>query len=308
MMAILMITLLLLFSLFQPVPAPTDTRSGTGLTSFPTDFDPAVTKIMLTTNSITDIPPSELTNLPVLNYIGIAENSLTVFPDLTPIAGTLEKLYAYENLMTTVDGTLLEALNVLTHLSLQNNLLTTFPTITSGSCLTLEYLNIANNPIVSPIYLDQFVVLNDLWLKYTEVSEIPDVGASSQTLVKLRLESTNVVEVPVKKITALANVEWLYFTSTSVTNVPSPCNVVVADLDVRVTSTSVDLCSCRHVWMKLVEELGGKVVFDDMDCYGETWSTTNTQHLIDNCRQLSTGNTQTLLLHSSNTGAIVKWI
>ena len=119
--------LLALFSLVNSVEAFIFTLSNTGLHSFPGNLIPAdVTKLMVNVNSLSEISPSDLEHLNSLEYLGIGDNLFQEFPNLTAVAATLNKVYAYGNNINYVDPLILESLYKLTHLSLQYNDLVTF--------------------------------------------------------------------------------------------------------------------------------------------------------------------------------------
>ena len=265
------------------VYAVTDTRSNTGLTDFPTDVNADVTKLMLTTNAITHVPPGAIQNLPVLNYLGIAANLFTAFPNLTAVADSLENLYAYDNEIAVVDGTLLEALHKLKKLSLQSNNLVSFPTLTSGACHSLTYLNLAENPLATTPSFMHYTALSDLWLHTTDITDFPAIGDAILLISTVRLEKTLITEVPSEFLSGMTSLVALKLTSSSVSSIPSPCGVDMSSLTVLAKSTDIPVCECRHVWLKVAVGEGADIQVDDADCSGYMWSTSTVQQLLDAC-------------------------
>ena len=263
------------------VRAVIDDRSLLGLTDFPTDIPVDVTILKVDQNYIDYVPPEALQGLPVLFVIDLSDNGLTVFPDLTAVANSLEILEIYLNNIAIIDGALLEALYKLTRLDLSDNDLAVFPTLTSGPCYSLTYLNLSQNPLVSTPSFVQYTILSWLLLSNTDLKQAPAVG-EGVTLTMLELDNTAITEISVEFMSKLS-VETLIIMDSPVALLPSPC---VADLsDVILLATPpLPVCECRHVWLKAAVEMGAAIdVGSDPLCSGNLWSTSSMAELLDAC-------------------------
>ena len=65
-------------------------KNNAGLTTFPTDIPFTHTYIFLLKNKITTIPDDAFTNFTLLRQIQISGNGLLHFPNLQPVASTLQ--------------------------------------------------------------------------------------------------------------------------------------------------------------------------------------------------------------------------
>ena len=122
--------------------------NGQNLSDIPSDIPTEVTTVRLSNNRIRNISSDAFENLSHVKAIFINHNSLESFPNLTTVAGTLDKLELTHNLITFVEGNLLNSLEKLTILELSHNPIQTLPVISSK--LSLMRLRVENMELSEP--------------------------------------------------------------------------------------------------------------------------------------------------------------
>jgi hypothetical protein len=273
-----MLLSMLLF-MIGAVQAITDARNGQGLTEFPTNVSADVTVLNLATNSLSHVPPEALQVLPVLSKLDLGSNSLSVFPNLTAVAGSLTQLVLHYNKIGFVDARLVEVLYRLITLTLAHNKLVTFPELASGACHSLRRVDLRANPLASPLSFRHFTALKELNLMGTSLTEMPELGAALLPILKeLFLEGP--FTMPASTFSRLTALNRFYMPRSLVTALTNPCSYV-RELELR--STPLAVCACQHLWIKLVATMGPYVLVPDANCSGTMWSAMTLQHFQEAC-------------------------
>ena len=179
---------------------------------------------------ITEIAPERLDMLVKLRYLNMESNRMATFPNVPGPSRTLTTLY------------------------LTSNQFTVFPNLTIiGTSITELYLN-GNTGITS--FSEQDVSplssLTVLHLADTSLATLPDVSILPAFLESIYLDRTLITTVSQTHMIRIADLGLLVgLSGTGTASLPTTCGVSGMSLDLR--GSSMDLCSCKMLWMKLVE-------------------------------------------------------
>ncbi|WP_373496710.1 COR domain-containing protein [Aquiflexum sp.] len=155
--------------------------------------------------------PSEISNLPQLTQLNLANNNLTEIKGLDALT-QLTALSFEHNQITEIKG--LEAFIELTWLTFENNRITEIKGLDALSQLT--HLNLANNRITELKGLDALSQLTDLYLWNNHLTEIKGLD----TLTKLNQLSLVGNQLPeIKGLDALTKLNRLYLGNNQLTEV-----------------------------------------------------------------------------------------
>jgi len=271
------ICLMCMFDLYDGVNASVvytlDNSSCTDPT-FPTDIPANTTLISIRYCPITDIPARALDHLNALKILQLwYDRKLTTFPNLTAVASTLEVVYLRETDIVYINPTWLNALYKLRKLKLEDNpRLNHIPDVQGMSnlrILELKYDNFTSIP-----HLTYYINLETLTMKGNNNSiQVSQFHTSFLSSVK----SLDVADV-------LSNVI-----------LPTTCPKSVSDLNIDATGSGLDLCDCRHTWLKNAAEHSATVNLDDTTCNGSQWNELSTEELITVCDNSAISDDQGML-------------
>jgi len=76
---------------------------------------------------------------------------------------------------------------------------------------------------------------------------------------------------------------------------PTTCPKSVSDFNIDATGSDLDLCDCRHVWLKNAAERSATVNVEDTTCNGSQWKESSTEELITVCDNSAISDEQGML-------------
>lgn len=173
-------------------------HTDAGLTEVPVALiSPTETVIDLRNNQLSDIAVSPFPLFPNLMELTLIQNSLTAFPDLTSMSGTLEIVRLSQNQISHIDPALLDSLVVLKHLGLNYNRITAVPDVSGPP-------------------------LSKLQISHNHLSAYPDVPLLLRKIRKLQLgdQTTPLGNVPDFLLTATTSMTQFYASNVSLTSFP----------------------------------------------------------------------------------------
>ena len=271
-----LILVTLLYSVFLASAVEYYMRQSQGLTSMPTNIPTTATHVILTNNSITEVPTSTWT--PFHNdvrWLSLHENLLTSFPDLRKLGSCLVAIGLDYNLISYINETYLEGLDKLFSLALHGNQLVGFPE--SVALNSLNLFSISDNYLTEPPNFSAFAknllgiaiaknnissfnpaVFSDVPDMYSinaqenAFTSIPDFGNLNSSLITLRLDSTpTLTHAGVAEMAALTQLTFLNISYTGLTLLPSSCPVKPDKLGLLATGTPLQMCDCQMAWLKV---------------------------------------------------------
>ena len=152
-------------------------RENQSISSVPNNIPPEVISVRLGTNELTEIPDDAFSHLYRLENLFVPENQLTVFPNLSSVAGTLSTLELMKNDIVYVDGILINQLEKLIRLDLSNNPINQLPDLTATlgqlQFLSIDACELTELPrIESPEKLEVIIIINLIIVLNTKLEEI----------------------------------------------------------------------------------------------------------------------------------------
>lgn len=170
--------------------------SNRRLTKLPEDIAQCtyLTKLYLSRNSLKNV--DELSSLPDLQVLAVANNSLTQFPiAISSSSSKLKDLLLSDNLLTDIPGTILRFPN-LVKLDLMANKLTDIPP-TVLSITSLTTLNLAWNAITEvPKAISALTQLTTLTLHHNNIKRIASGICQLSKLTTLELQHNALTSIP----------------------------------------------------------------------------------------------------------------
>ena len=145
---------------------------------------PEVEIVSVAYNRITHICSSQIQQLHQIKNLWLTGNPLRVFPDLTPIAMTLEVLGVAEVGLTVVPGHLIDPLISLHILYLNGNKLVEFPSTNILNIDTkLKKLALSGNPItsISQHEMEVLSFVKEVNVERTQIITLPEHRSITQT-------------------------------------------------------------------------------------------------------------------------------
>ena len=286
-------------------------RTNEGLSEVPTGIPSNTNRIYLGQNSITAFDPSRISHLDFLTDIDIQNNDLTEFPNFCNVAASLLVVKVNRNPIVSLDQTRLDCLTLLTTLEMAETDLTNIDslsfalisdTIKSIVIGFADYVSIPRFPDLPALETfnvrrsqnlllptDYFIGLNWPWLTYLNIDDIantqmPDLSEIAWTLERFYISDTRFTDLPHRSFAQMRYVTTLHLRGTSFTFFPTTCPADPSAMHLEFQGSAIELCECRHVWVKMVKEMGAWVQHDNPTCAVTSWIEASTQDLIDSCQ------------------------
>jgi len=230
-------------------------------TDFPLNVPTRTTILKICYCPITTVPAGALDQLTALKEIHFEKiPELTMFPNLTGVADTLEVLVLRHINLVYINPTWLNALHKLLKLTIEDS--------------PIDYI-----PDVQGLSNLQALTLID-----TNFRAIPHL-VSCTNLTELILERNRYIgSISQFRSSFLTNVKKLHVSDvTDLVILPTTCPKDVSGLEIVVNELCLDICDCRNVWLKNAAERSATVHVFDVKCSLNRWVDSSTEELISVC-------------------------
>ncbi len=213
---------------------------------------PKIKKVSITSNKLTDIPGEHLFNLSSLNVIKVSKNELTLFPDLSQLGlnNNLQFIHIDNNHLVEIETYKIQLLTDLKTLHVQVNNLTYVPNLFASNN-TLENINIGSNRLtnldgflfqdtistwvalkvilanynqivdISSDTLKQFSILQILYVKNNQLTELPDLSQVGKSLIEADFRNNYISHVPVSHLSKMLRLKKMLLDNNEIITISS---------------------------------------------------------------------------------------
>ena len=185
---------------------------------------------------------------------------LTLFPDLTGLAETLDDLRLGHNPI----------------LKIQRYDLCMLPNLL---IVRLIGSNLKNIPCPCTI-------LDNAHLNANELTDLPNIVSCTKAI---NLDRNAITHIRSTHAATLKKLKKLIVTGNPLERLEDFLDLENnPSASLTLTETfALDLCKCEHVWLKIAEEMGASITVDDVQCGDDLWSMLNSSQLMERCDQTS---------------------
>jgi hypothetical protein len=195
-----------------------------------------------------------------------------------------------------IEEAVFDELEQLDRLHLHNNNIMALALGIFDKLSNVYYLTVSHNNIqtLPNGVFDQTRQLTQLSLHSNQIKSLPE-GIFDQLakLKTLKLRNNNLVTLPQGIFEKLSLLEDLELSANLFTSVPPLCQMeeMTGLYMTLYNNPNLDMCLCRHAWLKQAQEDGATVQIDDKPCKpgGEMWSAMSLSLLLQQCTPHSQG-------------------